>query len=200
MSIGETVFPPLSRKDWVVGNVTWTNDSAEPLTLSWIDHDGNEIQFATLAANSSTTYGPAYFVGVNPVRDADGNLVLVYVINESPSQTVTISADAVAQAKTNAIKTLPGFLSLPNEASLPGNLSLVNQTNVDLTIRVYRSDGRSYVVAPIPAGQSTAVGPLAFGTMVSLTGSNGNLIEMYVATDLSANALTVTQKAVDFWS
>ncbi|HEX6085661.1 MAG TPA: hypothetical protein VF266_14115 [Thermoanaerobaculia bacterium] len=200
MSLGEEVFPPLSRKDWNVGNVNWTNNSSEPLTLSWIDHDGNEIAFATLAPNSSTTYGPAYFVGVNPVRDADGNLVLVYVINETQTQDVTISADAVAKAKTNAMKALPGFQSLPNMAAVAGNLSVTNQTNVDLTICWYDSNAQPQTIGTLSAGQSTPVGPVYFGGMFAFQDSTGNIIEMYVVTDLSTKALTITQAAVDFWT
>ncbi|MBI2333638.1 MAG: hypothetical protein HYU84_16050, partial [Chloroflexi bacterium] len=98
----EVLITPMSTNLMQVGNVTWQNNSSEPLALSSVDLNGQEVTFATLAPNSSTTYGPAYYMGVNIVRDQTKNIVLAYTINgNSTDQIVQITNEAVAAAKAN---------------------------------------------------------------------------------------------------
>lgn len=198
-SLSASMLQPLSHKLLQVGNVTWTNNSTETLTVSWIDFNGNEITMTPqLAPGASVVWGPAWYVGVNVVRDQSGNIVLVYVINgNATNQAVAISSEAVAAAKANHLKTFPTLRSLPWWVPV-SNFNV--QNNSSETLRLYWIDqtGNANLIGTLAPGQGTTVGPVYFGGVFTLNDNSG-VVSVFTATAAGGQNFTVTGALVNFW-
>lgn len=199
LAVGSYVFGPLSLNKMVVENINWLNSSSDTLTISYIAQDGTgEIPFGKLYQNTPVIYGPAYFIGVNVVRDKLNNIVFVYVISGNGNQTISISQSAVNEAKSNQLKNYPGIRSYPTWRRV-NNFNVYNNSNITINLNWINPSGISQLIGVLKAGANTIVGPVYFGGTFTATDSNGKLIGIYVASDASNQPFTITNDMVNFW-
>jgi hypothetical protein len=198
-SLSASMLRPLSKKLMQVGNITWTNNSTETLTVSWIDLNGNQITMTPpLAPGASATWGPAYYVGVNVVRDQSGNIVLVYVINgNSTNQAVAISSDAVAAVRANHLTTFPTLRSLPWWVPV-SNFNVQNSSSEPLDLFWVDQTGTPNLIGKLASGAGTTVEQVYFGGVFTLNDSSG-IVSVFTATAASGQSFTVTDALVNFW-
>lgn len=195
----DEVLPPLSKNKLIVGNITWKNNSQETLKVSWIAENGSEVALGTIAAGAQNVWGPAYFVGVNVVRDESGNIVLVYVINGNMNQSVTISENAVVAAKRNKVKGYLELRSFPGTAAV-SNFPVHNNSSLTLNLNWIQQDGSTKLIGRLEADGNTEVGPVYFGGTFTLTNDNGEIVSVYVATEAAGQTMTVNDAIINFWN
>lgn len=198
ISLEPTMLRPLSPKLLQAASyITWTNESDQDLALSWVSTEGFEIKFATLAANSSTPLGPAYFGGVNVIRDSDGNIVLVYGINGNSSQEVIVNQAAVTLAGTNGLKVMTALRSLPGGGSV-SNFPVINNSSETLSLKWVDSAGVPNLIGILQPGQQTTVGPVYFGGVFTLSDGSG-VVSAFIVTNAS-QSFAVNDTLISFWN
>jgi hypothetical protein len=194
------MLAPLTGELLEVGNIVWTNNSAEALRLSYVDLEGNEIEFMTLDPNTASEIGPAYFMGVNVVRDQSGNIVLVYVINGASDQKVTITADDVALAKTNGLTAFPVLATIPSGRQLPNNTIIANNSSQQVDIYSLDDAGNESLFATLLSGESTEAGPVYFGGMIIYKDATGKIVLVCSITEDVQQTCNYSAALEEFWA
>jgi hypothetical protein len=177
------------------------NESGTSLDLSWLDWQQNrgasETDYATIPAGESYEQ-QSYFADAWLLRDLAGNIVLFFFATEDDGKIITITAEAVAVAKTNAF-TDAGLASIPGMENLSAaNTNFVNNSSIDLNVFWIDVEGNRQLVGTIPAGGNLEVRELRFGNMLIVTNAAGNSVLVYTATEGSPQTVTVSEAAVAF--
>lgn len=180
---------------------TVVNESGGSLDLSWLDWQQNrgasEKKYATIPAGESYEQ-QSYFADAWLLRDLAGNIVLFFFATEDDGKMITVTAEAVAVAKTNAL-TDAGLASIPGMENLSAaNANFVNNSSINLNVVWIDQAGNRQFVGTIPPGGNLEVRELRFGNMLIVANAAGNTVLVYTATEGSPQTVTVSDAAVAF--
>jgi len=181
-----------------VGNISWTNNTSQALHLSWVTISGDEVPFLTLAAGDTSVQGPAYFGGVNLVRDSDGDIVFFNIVNGNENSSIVISQDDLNAQKSAGLKTVSSLKSLKSGTSSP-NYNVQNSSSVTLTLNWIDQNGVPNTFDEIPAGRNVVVGPTEFGRVITLNNENG-VVTVFVTSAAESQTFLANDKMINFWS
>ncbi len=183
----------------VLGNkevlLTVRNQSAEVLKFIWVDYDGKEVSYGDIPANGSVEQN-TFFTHPWILRNADGQIVTVYVATDADKQTLTVSADTVKAAHQAALTDYPYLRSLNSDKAIA--LTFVNNSTVPLNIFWVNFDGREEVIPgaeTVAAGGSTGVSSF-FTHPWRLRNSAGKIVYEYIATDADEQTVTITDETL----
>jgi hypothetical protein len=180
---------------------TVVNQSNESLDLSWVDWQQNrgasETDYATIPAGESYEQ-QSYFADAWLLRDPAGNIVLLFFATEDDGKMITITPEALAVAKTNAL-TDAGIASIPGMENLSAaNTNFVNNSSINLNVVWIDQAGNRQFVGTIPPGGNLEVRELRFGNMLIVANADGNTVLIYTVTEATEQTVTVSDAAVAF--
>lgn len=198
ITLAQTMLVPLSPQSWQVADINWVNNSLETVFLSWVDINGNETQFGSLLAGAGQTYGPAYFGGVNLVRDGQNNIVLAYIVNGDDNPSVVISQAGLQAAKMVGLQILSSLRSLNGSVPVPTFSVQNNSSATTLNLNWIDTNGIPNLIGQLAPGSGTQVNAVYFGGMFSLNNANG-IVTVFVASAAPSQTFVATDAMIAFW-
>jgi hypothetical protein len=197
ITLPQTMITPLSANILQTANISWTNSSTETVYLSWVDGNGTESQIGVLAAGASTTEGPVYFGGVSLIRDGNGNVVLVHIVNGDDNPSVVISQEGLQAAKSAGLKILSSLRSLTGGVGVP-DFSVQNNSSAALNVNWIDTNGIPNPIGSLAPGNGMTIGPTYFGGMFTLNNANG-IVTVFVASAAQSQTFVANDAMIAFW-
>lgn len=189
--IDETSF--VSLESSLPATVDFVNESDTTVDLFWVDPDGTEQYYWTLAPGENlaqeTFFGHAWLV-----RDPNGLIVIAYYVTGDNSQTVKIDDTLVGLAQNYQFTEYTNLISWHSEADV--SLVFDNQTQDTFEVYWMDYDGAFFYFGVLEAGSSFEIGTYLTHPWV-LFDEEGNVVLKYIATNMPEQVVPITEAMVD---
>jgi hypothetical protein len=134
---------------------------------------------------------------VSLIRDGNGNVVLVHIVNGDDNPSVVISQEGLQAAKSAGLKILSSLRSLTGGVGVP-DFSVQNNSSAALNVNWIDTNGIPNPIGSLAPGNGMTIGPAYFGGMFTLNNANG-IVTVFVASAAQSQTFVANDAMIAFW-